>query len=161
MKNMTIDELKKAAAKYADENCSASDDYNPYRSEIDLRERMAEMNKPQTLEDRMYAILSTLERIDTASARESGTHDAEKVAALRAEYNDIKDEIEDAKDAAFAAEWTKDVTIARREEWNGYIRAMIDSKTGKISTADVNRKARKLGWGIDQINKAKALHGIK
>ena len=56
--------------------------YNPYRDEREARERKQADSMPK---DRESEIVHELSILDCAIARESGTHNMEKIAALRAE----------------------------------------------------------------------------
>lgn len=64
------------------------------------------------------------------------------LAALDAEYRE-------AKAAEFAAEWTKDVTAARREAWNAIAR------TGERNTYKIEQA---VGFSLVDLKKAVAAH---
>lgn len=64
-----------------------------------------------------------------------------------------------AEAAAFAAEWTVEVLTARRAAWNAEMQALIAAK--KPATANtIVPIVKRLGYGVAQIQRAKALHGI-
>jgi len=73
---------------------------------------------------------------------------------LRGLYN----ELEAAMDAAFAADWTVETTQARRAAWNAEIAKV--AKNGKIDAADVTKIVDRLGYRMEDIVKAKKLHGM-
>jgi hypothetical protein len=63
-----------------------------------------------------------------------------------------------AKTAAAIAEWTKEVTTARRGEWNAWVRS-----TGQIGLALrvlVSDKIKAQGWGPDELRAAIVRHGL-
>jgi hypothetical protein len=62
-----------------------------------------------------------------------------------------------AEKAAFAAEWTVEVLAARKAAWNAEVHALIAAK--KPMNARTNAAiVAKLGFGLTEINRAKALH---
>ena len=64
-----------------------------------------------------------------------------------------------AEAAAFAADWTVEVLAARRAAWNAEMQALIAAK--KPATANtIVPIANRLGYGVAQIQRAKALHNI-
>ncbi len=67
---------------------------------------------------------------------------AATLAAVAAEMKD-----------AFASEWTREVTIARRAAWNA---EAVKCKT----TAQVGALQRKLGFGLTDLKKAIAIHSL-
>ncbi len=61
--------------------------------------------------------------------------------------------------ARFAAEWTLAVFTARRAAWNAEMQALIAAK--KPATANtIVPIVKRLGYGVAQLQRAKALHGI-
>jgi hypothetical protein len=133
-KEMKNQELIEAAKKYDREMNEGGEGYNPYRSELESREIAEAANAPRT----EFDILKDLEAADCAIARESGTYNQAKVDALRAELKAIKDK----KLNDFLAVWTKEITIARRAEWNAFIRSL----NGKMDLNIINKKESELGW---------------
>lgn len=112
---MTIDDLKKAARNYNNANNEGySDGNNPYRAELQRRAANKEAAKPETREARIDRLIHQLDRMDTTVARESGTYDADKIAALKAEIAALEDDTE----KEFIADWTLEATKIRREKWN-------------------------------------------
>ena len=59
--------------------------------------------------------------------------------------------------AIFAAEWTAEVTSARRAAWNSEITKM----GAKIKLEALKALVARLGYSQNDIARAKALHGIK
>lgn len=80
---------------------------------------------------------------------------AAEVEALRAELA----ELVAAEDAAFAAEWTPEVTAARRAEWNARVMA------GEFGTRTIDFRAvaaaeKAQGWTNADLRRAIALNGL-
>ena len=65
----------------------------------------------------------------------------------------------EAEKAEFAAAWTLDVLTARRAAWNAEIAVLADRKVVMTARVVLEVVAR-LGYNLDQIRRAKALHGI-
>ena len=128
------------------------DGYNPYRAERHERERQAVQVMPRTRDD----ILRDLERLDCSLARECGTYDADKIAALKSELAAM----DKANADAFAAEWTREVTIARRSEWNAEADKMVAKHGRNVPGAEVRKLTERLGYGMREILAAKEIHGI-
>lgn len=71
---------------------------------------------------------------------------------------------EAAAKAAFAAEWTREETIARRAKWNSLVAAFIaknGSGKGKITSAQLAELERQAGFSHAAVGKAIALHDLK
>jgi len=82
--------------------------------------------------------------------------DDEGRAAVLAEIQAIQD----AQEAKFAAEWTREVTIARRVEWN---KMVVSGKFGRGKRVDyaARRATEKAqGWTMDDLVKAIKLHNL-
>jgi len=114
-KTMAIEELRKAAKSYDLGMNEGGEGYNPYTNEIESRE-MEEIKKAPRGQ---WEILTDLERYDCSLAKECGTYDSDKVAALRKELSDL----EEKEEKEFAAKWTPEYTAKIRAEWNASIRA--------------------------------------
>lgn len=65
------------------------------------------------------------------------------------------DETAAEEQSLFLAEWTAEITAARRLEWNTWVRA----QGSKIPAAKVNAKVASLGWTLDSLQRAVKLHG--
>lgn len=72
-------------------------------------------------------------------------------AELEAEYESLQAEIE----AEFAAEWTVEVTQARRAIWNTWA-----SSQKKINGCIVAQKELELGWSLEGLKKAIKLNSL-
>jgi hypothetical protein len=141
---MTEQELIEAAEKYDRIYNEGGEGYNPYRQE--LEDRYAARPKERT-ED---TILKEIAALDCAVARESGTFDQAKVDALRKELDDLREKEADK----FTAEWTKEVTAERREQWNTFVRSMGQ----KIDASKMADFRRQNGWGMNELKKAIAIY---
>ena len=137
-----------AERKYDAINNEGGEGYNPIRAA--RQDRATEI--PRTKHD----VMRDIDRCDCSIARESGTYDADKVASLRDELAAI----EQAELDAFASEWTADVTQARREAWNAEIRKLAAKHGRTIPGMEINDLANRLGYRMEDIVKAKAIHGI-
>lgn len=144
---MKNDELKKMAEKYDAIHNEGGEGYNPYREEMMQREYEAAAKHPRT-ED---AVLRDLERCDCDLARECGTYNEAKVAALHAELAAVRQ----AKEDAFVAAWPRDVTVARRSEWNEWV-----NSRGDKAWIEAPRKQARQGWWLDDLRKAIIMHGL-
>jgi len=139
-------ELRSRAREHDGIYNEGGEGYNPYRAEMDRRYRQAARNQPRTRDD----VLRDLERVDCSIARESGTWDAEKVAALNAELAQI--------DAARTAElsirgWTAEATAARRAEWNTRVEAG-QFGTRIIDRAAIEAQEQAQGWTTAELRAA-------
>ncbi len=75
--------------------------------------------------------------------------DEQKLKTLWAEHAE-------ALKAEFAADWTAEVTVARRSAWNDLV------KSGQIKTQlDINAAQKKLGFVMTDLKKAIILNNIK
>ncbi len=157
MTDLTDRDLQAAAERHDDTINEGGEGYNPYRSEIERREREARRQQPQTREDRRASIVHTLSIMDCSSARESGTYDADRVAALRADLAEIDTETQ----SEFAAEWTLEITRERRAAWNRRVRADEFGADGRIDNAAICAVYKDQGWDLSALKRAINLHGIK
>jgi len=155
---MTIEELRKAARNHDNIYNEEADGYNPYTVEIEDRARTAEARRPITRSERKDHLLKEISSLDCSIARESGTFDADAVAALRTEYKALNQEEKDE----FAAEWTREETISRREEWNNRVRSGQFGKCGggKTDFEKVARQEEEQGWTNGELKQAVKLHNL-
>lgn len=130
--------------------------YNPYREQRLDRERAEEREYYKTLGGRKELLMRKIESMDNAIARESGTYDKNAVDKLKEELKKIEAE----EDARFLSVWTKDVTNARRAEWNARVRSGEFGK-GKIDIRLVDAAEKKQGWTMNDLKKAVRLNNIK
>lgn len=108
--------LAQKAQEYDNLNNEGGEGYNPYRQQL-KDQAIREYNATHVRDE--YDVLRDLERYDCSIARECGTYDAEKVSALRAELQAIRDKAE----ADFREKWTPEYTQKIREEWNASMKA--------------------------------------
>jgi len=148
--DMTDEQLHTAARKYRNSMLEGGEGYNPYDEEIERRAdeawraKVAADPKLQRAE-RKDAIRREINILDCSIARESGTYDEDAIIALRAEL----DAIESDEQAEFLAEWTPEVTKARRAEWNAKVKA------GQIKDGrDIIDAERELGYRMSDIKRA-------
>jgi hypothetical protein len=146
MKDLTRDQLATAAKNYDNAINEGGEGYNPYRAEL---ERRALESAPRP--SRKETIHRELEIKDCSIARESGTYDQAEIDALRAELRSI----EAAENETFCAEWTREVFEARRNDWNSRVQAHGD----KLTMDQVAAITADLGYGIDELRRAKAVYG--
>jgi hypothetical protein len=59
-------------------------------------------------------------------------------------------EIEAEEQALFLAEWTAEITAARRAEWNTWVKA----QGSKIPATAANKKLATLGWTLNDLQRA-------
>jgi hypothetical protein len=145
---MTETELRDAAIKHDRIHNEGGEGYNPYRAELAERHHIAAL---RTRDD----IIHDLSVCDTSGARESGTYNDARVNALRAELADTDKSEADA----FAAEWTLEVTQARRAAWNAEVDASI-AKGIKPDGRLAYKIEQRLGYTLDDLKRAKALHNM-
>ncbi len=114
--------------------------YNPYRDTLPETEPL----RPRVLED----VYHELERIDRHSSHPATVT---RLASLKAEC----EELEAERAATFAAEWTPELTAARRAEWNAKVRSGQVVSTPKSVVA----AEREQGWTVTDLEKAIVLNG--
>lgn len=104
--------------------------------------------------------LEMLGRKIDAMRADNGARTATETAAVEAQYDALKTEIEAKDQAAFAAEWTAEVTTSRRAAWNGLVKSGKLSKTGKLDWAAIRAQEKAQGWTMDALKKAVQMHGM-
>ena len=124
--------------------------YNPIRAAREAKDATMITALPVTADD----LRRRLDALDCSAAREAGTFDAAKVAAIRAQI----EAIEAAQRATFAAAWPLETTKTRRAEWNGFIRANSTSKGIRADVVAARIKAQ--GWTTDDLRAAVKLHNL-
>lgn len=164
MKNMTNSQLIEKSKHYDNVQNEGGEGYNPYRSELERREMEAAATKPVTKRDEIDRLHKKIETECGSVAREWGGNEEidARQAGYYAEIERLEAEIKAEEDAAFAAEWTLEVTTARRADWNAFVRSLMD-RNGKIAGRDMTKiytRQGKQGWGVEQIKKAVALHNL-
>ena len=142
---MTIAELRKAEREFDATNNEGCEGYNPYRAEIRQRELEAAARRPRT----RYDVLRDLNRYDSSIARESGTYNAEKIAALNAELAAMGA----AKTDEYAARgWTRETTQERRTEWNNLVKSGLFGNPVDPTKAQAQEEAQ--GWTMAELKSA-------
>lgn len=161
--SMTDAELAKAAHSYDHMHNEGGDGYNPYKDELSRRaetraaaEHAARMRTPEGQIEELQRRLRT--ECGTV-ARDCGNR--EEIDALERDLYAQIDAIRAEIDNAFAATWTREVTITRRAAWN----AMVNSgKFGRVGGRTdyiaLQRQIDAQGWGIDDLRKALRLHNL-
>lgn len=159
MENLTTEQLRAKARQYDNINTEGGEGYNPYSDEIDRRAMAKSAARPKTRSDRKYEILHELEIKDCSIARESGTYNQAEIDGLRAQLAEIEAE----EEAEFLADWTREETMRRREEWNSFVRSFPVESNGRISVDNsrlIMERASEQGWSVDDLKRAIALHGL-
>ena len=126
-------------------NNEGGEGYNPYREARKLAEWEDTKNN-YSRTDRKYNLLNKLAT--------NGNNElmADTVAKWEAELAEIKAD----EETEFAAEWTPEVTKARRTEWNNWVKAQ-----GKGIPADkVTRKLAEMNMTLDDLKKAVQMHNM-
>jgi len=121
-------------------NNEGGEGFNPYRHTNDEFEP-----QPRTIETvrREWLAISPYDEAPAMVAKRN---------ALRAEL----DAMEAEADAAFDAEWTVEVTVARRAEWNEWVM----SHNGSPTPHQVEDQCRVQGFGLDDLRRAVKRHGL-
>lgn len=154
IKTMTDAELAKAARNYDRVQNEGGEGYNPYTEEQHRRASAAEAARPKSRQEQMSAIIRRIDTLDCSIARESGTYDAARVAALRADLARLKA----ADDAEFAAVWRREVFEAKRAAWNDAMRALPGFASGKVRHTDVADMCKRLGIVESDLRRAKEMY---
>ena len=95
---------------------------------------------------RMNALLAKL----AAASDENGGTEAQR-SAIVAELDAMRP----------VDEWTKEVTISRRMEWNTRVKSgEFNSKNGKVDMVKLASAERAQGWGMTELKAAVAKHGL-
>ncbi len=163
MKDLTNSQLIEKAKTYDKIQNEGGEGYNPFRSELERREMKALTARPKTKQDEIDALYKKIEVECGSVAREWGNEEADK---KQAEYysaiRKLEAEVKEESDLKFAAEWTAETTTARRQEWNDFIRSLMDSK-GQISGKDqpkIWRREADQGWVLADLKKAIQLNNL-
>lgn len=95
-----------------------------------------------------------------------GLTEAEEIERkqLWSESRARSDAAKTAADAAFAAEWTREVTIERRTRWNSLLAAFIAKHgqgKGAMSSVQFAQLQREAGFSHADVGRAIALHDLK
>ena len=86
--------------------------------------------------------------------------EAKREAAAKAQAEQHKAEVA-AYVSAFDAEWTREVTIARKEEWNRRVKSgEFNGRNGKIDMHKPNAAQDAQGWTYNNLVPAVKQHGL-
>lgn len=162
MKEMTREQVIEAGRKYDRIHNEGGEGYNPYLREMERRE-MEEAQKrvaePKTKKQQIDDLYDKIGKECGSIARE---WNEEEVDRKKAEYYDEIKKLEEEIEVKFASEWTREETQARRENWNGFIRTLINSN-GRIDVKDqakIYARVKDQGWGLNELKKAVKLHNL-
>ena len=136
--------------------------YNPHQIAREDAEWAAAKAEADARRDTLEGRIGALDReINTIRAAEpwSDARDA-KIAALTERRKTLEAELQARKDAAFAAEWTLEVTKERRAAWNQLVRSGELSKWGKIDLMAVRDQEERQGWTMSDLQHAIKLHNL-
>lgn len=151
---MSDRELINAAREYDRGMNEGGEGYNPYRSEIERRAQVAEDTRPKSRGERIAGLMHQLEIKDSPVAHEWGPLSPEQVAeiaGIRAEIARLQKEEQDE----FATAWPRELTIARREEWNNRVKA------GEITmVTEMRRQEERQGWSLADLRQAVKIHNL-
>src|SRR5690554_6473116 len=93
--------------------------------------------------------LEAAERKLRAMRYDRGAYTDDQIKEQQGKVREIESEIRAAQEAEFAAEWTLEVTKARRAEWNAWARSL----TGSISNAELLDQEEKFGFTFQDMKK--------
>ncbi len=116
----------------------------------------ADANLVQEVANSPEGRLEAAERKLRAMHYDRGAYTDEQIKKQQAKVRGIEDEIKAAQEAKFEAEWTLEVTKARRETWNAWARSL----KGSISNAELLSQEEKFGFTFQDMKKAIKLHRL-
>ena len=152
---MTREELIKAAERFDKVYNEGGDGYNPYRAKLaDL-----ENNEKITFSGEA-AIIDRIDALTRKANTAAKLYDTEEEKRCRAEIEKLQKELDDM----FAAEWTEEVTKARRQEWNNFVKTQLTGPNGKLIDKyweKINEWRDTHGWDNKDLKRALELHNIK
>lgn len=160
---MTSQELRDAARNYDRVNNEGGEGYNPYTQELERREheelRTQAKAHAETPQGRIDTLYRRIELECGSVAREWGN--AEEINTLQSSLYTEIDKIKAEIDAEFLKTWTLDITKARREEWNNFVKAEIIPINGTPKAYKaLYQRQQDQGWTLNELKKAVALHGL-
>ena len=145
--------------RYVDESETSTARYWEQQDTLLQAEMTAARAAAITPEGRLDALERRIDAMRFAHY-EDGLHTAEAIAALEAERDALLAEIQAERDARFAAEWTREVTMARRAEWNARVRSGEFTIGGRIFPATVRAAETAQGWTMVSLKRAIDAHGL-
>lgn len=95
-----------------------------------------------------------------AGRTDSGLYTEAEIAEAETAYRTLRDEIEGNERARFAAEWTREVTMARRAEWNARVKGGEFNRNGRIFPPLIVQAEREHGWTFNDLKLAVQQHGL-
>lgn len=84
--------------------------------------------------------------------------DGEGYYAQSPKLKTLRQQLYFAEQDSFAAVWTLEVTLKRRDVWNSEVQAMLKKYAGKASRQAVLNAQEKVGFTMDELSKAVKLH---
>lgn len=63
-----------------------------------------------------------------------------------------------ARQAATEAEWTRELTVQRRADWNAWVRS--HSTQGTLAALLIAEQIKAQGWSLDELKRAITRHGL-
>jgi hypothetical protein len=158
--DMGTTQLEQAARDHDRLQNEGGEGYNPYRNEIASRARAVAAARPRSLTEQLHETLREIDIQDCSIARESGTYDATRVAALREQASALRAAIDAEALAGIIRDgWTLEVTRARRAANNAMVRG-LPVRGGKVDQRVVDAWLKAQGWTHADLRRAITLHGI-
>lgn len=155
------------ARRYDDEMNEGGEGYNPYRAKMDDREdarRAAKATQPKTRREQIEELEYRLRTECGSVAREWDSPKIDRLEAeLRAEIQRLKAEEAAATETAYKAEWSREVTIERREEWNAFVRRTCGGRgrpTSRDEVKEICARINEQGWTPDDLGRAIKRHNL-
>ncbi len=160
--SMTDAQLSDAGRMYDHAHNEGGDGYNPYKDEAARRDHALAVAEHEarlrTPEGRIEELQRRLRTECGSVARDCGNR--EEIDALERDLYAQIDAIKAEIDNAFAATWTREVTITRRAEWNAMVNAGKFGRVGRTDYIAVQRQIDAQGWGIDDLRRAVKMHNL-
>ena len=101
--------------------------------------------------------LMTLDELKRKMVEYDDTHNdghADSYNPYRDQLIEMQARIAEAKDVT----WTKEVTIARRQEWKKWV--LANAKASKINAKQLNEKTIEQGWNLEALKNAVKKHNL-
>ena len=132
------------------------------RAEYDAQRREAGREAREYRESIEGQIEGLRKRIDslTCLRREAGADVEAEITGFREQVAQLEAQQKIEYDAQFAAEWTREVTSARRETWNAMIKSGECAVNGNLHWGQVRNWERRQGWCNEDLQRALKLHGM-
>lgn len=125
------------------------------RMDAEIAAERAHVQTPQGRLEQLRRRASSLDAMVLEGMADTSERDA-AWAAVHA----LSAEIAARAEARFAAEWTPEITAARRAAWNARVRSgEFNGRDGKADVRKVNDAIVAQGWTLESLKRAVALHG--